>query len=644
MPRVRKSKRRACVNRQQARGETQSLKGAQATEAAAAEIEESPSYPASVSRGISPSSRAARSLREPQGAPATSSRDAGVSYPGSEEGAQSQDEKSANTSQAAPSTHGTCRDPLYWKVGMLVHFLLEKYKTKEPIRQAAMLKAVNRKYKKHFPEILKRASDHMELVFGLELKEVDPSNHSYILISKLALPSEGSPSDESGLPKSGLLMILLGTIFTNGNRATEEEIWEFLNALGLYAGRRHLIFGEPRRLISKYFVQQKYLTYRQVPNSDPPRYEFLWGPRAHAETSKMKVLEFVAKINDTVPSAFPELYEEAAAAAEIEESPSSPASSVSRGTPPSSRAARSLREPQGAPATSSRDAGVSYPGSEEGAQSQDEKSANTSQAAPSTHGTCRDPLYWKVGMLVHFLLEKYKTKEPIRQAAMLKAVNRKYKKHFPEILKRASDHMELVFGLELKEVDPSNHSYILISKLPFPSEEGPSDESGLPKSGLLMILLGTIFTNGNRATEEEIWEFLNALGLYAGRRHLIFGEPRRLISKYFVQQKYLTYRQVPNSDPPRYEFLWGPRAHAETSKMKVLEFVAKINDTVPSAFPELYEEALKDEEERARVRAAARAAAGLRAVRLPGPRPAAPPTSREGGRGQFVPFVLEESS
>ena len=52
------------------------------------------------------------------------------------------------------------------------------------------------------------------------------------------------------------------------------------------------------------------------------------------------------------------------------------------------------------------------------------------------------------------------------------------------------------------------------------------------------------------------------------------------------------YRQVAHSDPPRYEFLWGPRAHAETSKMKVLEFLAKVNETVPSAFSSQYEEAL----------------------------------------------------
>ncbi|XP_030708362.2 melanoma-associated antigen B4-like [Globicephala melas] len=338
MPRRRRNKRHGRKKRHQARGETQSLKGAQATEAAAAaaaaeEIQESPSSPASVSRDTSPSSPAAGTHQEPQGAPATTSRDEGVSCPGSEEGAQSQDEKSAGTSQAAPSVRSSCRDPLRRKSTMFVEFLLEKYITKEPILQAALLKTLNKKYKKHFPQILSRASNIMEAVFGLELKEVDPSSHSYALISKMALPSDTSPSDEFRMPTSGLLMTVLGAIFMKGNRATEEELWKFLNALGYHAGRRHLIFGDPGRLISKDFAQQKYLTYRQVPNKDPPRYEFLWGPRAHAETSKMKVLEFLAKIIGTVPSALPDLYEEALK--DEEERAAARAAAVAEGRAPS---------------------------------------------------------------------------------------------------------------------------------------------------------------------------------------------------------------------------------------------------------------------------------------------------------------------
>uniref|UniRef100_A0A8C0SAJ6 MAGE domain-containing protein n=1 Tax=Canis lupus familiaris TaxID=9615 RepID=A0A8C0SAJ6_CANLF len=144
---------------------------------------------------------------------------------------------------------------------------------------------------------------------------------------------------------------------------------------------------------------------------------------------------------------------------------------------------------------------------------------------------------------------------------------------------------------------PGASSYALVSKLGLAAAATSTRE--LPKTGLLMTLLGVIFMKGNRAAEEDIWEFLHMLGVYEGRWHLIFGEPRKLLTQDLVRQGYLEYRQVPASDPPRHEFLWGPRARAETSKMQVLQVLAKINDTVPSCFPELYAEALLDQEERA---------------------------------------------
>lgn len=55
---------------------------------------------------------------------------------------------------------------------------------------------------------------------------------------------------------------------------------------------------------------------------------------------------------------------------------------------------------------------------------------------------------------------------------------------------------------------------------------------------------------------------------------------------------------VPNSDPARDEFLWGPRAHAEPSKLQILQFFAKVNGTDPTCFPCWYEEASRDESER----------------------------------------------
>uniref|UniRef100_G3UF02 MAGE domain-containing protein n=1 Tax=Loxodonta africana TaxID=9785 RepID=G3UF02_LOXAF len=212
----------------------------------------------------------------------------------------------------------------------------------------------------------------------------------------------------------------------------------------------------------------------------------------------------------------------------------------------------------------------------------------------------RDPLTKEVDTLVQLMLQTYKTKKLVIKEDMLKIVNKKYKSRFHEILRRASFSTEVVFGIDLKEIDSVKPSYALVSKMDLPNDGRLSRGRGLPKTGVLMILLGVIFMKGNCASEEKIWEFLNKMRIFAGKRHFIFGDPRKLITQDFVKLKYLEYRQVPNSDPPSYEFLWGPRAHAETIKMKVLEFLAKINDTVPSALPSLYEEALRDEEERAR--------------------------------------------
>ncbi|XP_070320857.1 melanoma-associated antigen B4-like [Odocoileus virginianus] len=295
-----------------------------------------------------------------------------------------------------------------------------------------------------------------------------------------------------------------------------------------------------------------------------------------------------------------------AAAAPGEECPSS-SSSALQGSPPSTPDTGNHQELQGAMAPSSPDAGPTCVGSDEGAQGPEEESAGASQAALVVRSFRRDPLNRKASMLVEFLLEKYNKKEPIAQIALMKIISSKYKEHFPEILRRASERLELVFGLELKEVDCSRNIYALTNKFSLGVEEGSRGERGMPKSGLLMAILGIIFTKGNCATEEEVWDFLNLLGIYAGRNHSIFGEPRKLITKDLVEKGYLNYHRVPKSDPPSYVFLWGPRAHAETTKMKVLEVMAKIQDTVPSSFPDLFHEALRDQVERA----------GLRGVAIP---------------------------
>ncbi|XP_058391863.1 melanoma-associated antigen B3-like [Diceros bicornis minor] len=285
--------------------------------------------------------------------------------------------------------------------------------------------------------------------------------------------------------------------------------------------------------------------------------------------------------------------------------------------------------PQRALPSTTASAGVSRTRSREGANCKIEKKRSSCEAPLSIVQSPRDPLSKMTGMLVQFVMHMYKRKKPIMKADMLKIVNKKYKNRFLEILQRASFSMEVVFGVDLREVDSTKRSYILVNKMDLPNNGTVNRGRGFPKTGLLMNLLGVIFMKGNCATEEDIWKFLNKMRVYAGKRHFIFGEPKKLITQDLVKLKYLVYQQVPHSDPPCYEFLWGPRAHAETSKMKVLEFLAKINHTVPSAFQSCYKEALKEEEERAQATVTLRADTSAMASVCSGPCLAAPPTSSE---------------
>ena len=205
----------------------------------------------------------------------------------------------------------------------------------------------------------------------------------------------------------------------------------------------------------------------------------------------------------------------------------------------------------------------------------------------------------KAVALLRCMLHKYYMKQLTTKEEMLKVITKEYENDFPEIFRKASEKLEEAFAVEVREVNSSEPSYNLISKLKLPNNGRIRAGKGLPKTGFLVSILSIIFINGNCVSEEDIWKILRQRQIYPGKKHRIFGEPRKLMTQYFVKLKYLEYRQVANSDPPRYEILWGPQAYAEMSKIKVLEFLAKINETTPSAIAETYFKSLKNEQERA---------------------------------------------
>ena len=105
----------------------------------------------------------------------------------------------------------------------------------------------------------------------MEVKEVDPSEHTYILVLTLGLTLKEMLRDGQRLPKAGLLVMVLCLITVEDNCAPAEEIWGALSRIGVCPRREHCIYGEPRELLTQFWVQEVYLEYQQVSDSDPAR-------------------------------------------------------------------------------------------------------------------------------------------------------------------------------------------------------------------------------------------------------------------------------------------------------------------------------------------------------------------------------------
>ncbi|XP_013360982.1 PREDICTED: melanoma-associated antigen 8-like [Chinchilla lanigera] len=211
----------------------------------------------------------------------------------SSEGSSREDELSL-TSQDQEGSESLPHVVLYDRIDALVDFLLHKYRRKELTSKAEMLHTFMKDYPEHFPPIFNKVSECLYMVFGIDVKEVDPPGQIYVLVPVLGLTA-----------KTGLLIMIITAIFRKGNHASENVIWLALNRMQVFDGSEHFIYVDLRKFITEDLVQEGYLEYRQVPNSDPALYEFLRGPRTRAETSKMKVLDHLVKINSRDPWSYP---------------------------------------------------------------------------------------------------------------------------------------------------------------------------------------------------------------------------------------------------------------------------------------------------------------------------------------------------
>ena len=193
MPRGQKSKHRAREKRHQDPSETQGLHD----QATTSGEEETTSSSPPDSESAPSSSSAAGTSKRPQGAQGTTSAAAGAirkrsgvsgaAHSRSGVSAKGQVQEAEDSSQASAAAESCHTHLLTREAESMVRYMLFKYKMRELIKSSEMLKVIHRSYGKQFPEILSRASECMELEFGLVLKKVRPNSHCYTLVSNLDL-------------------------------------------------------------------------------------------------------------------------------------------------------------------------------------------------------------------------------------------------------------------------------------------------------------------------------------------------------------------------------------------------------------------------------------------------------------------------
>lgn len=202
----------------------------------------------------------------------------------------------------------------------VVTYLLVANQKKYAIKRVDIIKHVIKEYAKCYARVLDGARVKLQKVFGIRLVELPDKKGQYMLINDIETNPEHSHLSWSKPENAqmGLLATVLAIIFMNDNSIADGELWHALKKLDVTAECHHPEFGDVHKLLSKDFVRQLYLEYRSVPNSDPVVHEFMWGPRAHEEVSKMELLDFVCQIygDGVQPDQWNSQYKEATKGAE----------------------------------------------------------------------------------------------------------------------------------------------------------------------------------------------------------------------------------------------------------------------------------------------------------------------------------------
>ncbi|KAJ3126920.1 hypothetical protein HK098_006960 [Nowakowskiella sp. JEL0407] len=210
-------------------------------------------------------------------------------------------------------------------VKKMVRLALFNERKKVPLRRQDILKNVLGDNSKPYHAVLKRANDHLQRLFGLEIVEVSvrhrkpaaskrggkkattdkSGSNSYILRS--TLPPESRPQNISWDGEENarvILLIILSLIHvSSGSTLNEERLKSHLKSLHFSMDTEYPDFMTPRAttgrsisVLMAHWCKVGYLD--KVKNADPDvdALDYVWGPRAKIEVSTADLANFIVQV------------------------------------------------------------------------------------------------------------------------------------------------------------------------------------------------------------------------------------------------------------------------------------------------------------------------------------------------------------
>ncbi|XP_065185007.1 non-structural maintenance of chromosomes element 3 homolog [Sycon ciliatum] len=186
-------------------------------------------------------------------------------------------------------------------IAAMVRYLIFSDKKKVPVKKAQIVEHVPglKENSRAFPLIHEAAKVELNDVFGFDLVETTLGTQRYfLLVNTLCVEADKWKRSDEQL---NMLVLVLTVIFMKENRLKDDDLFLFLEKMGIERGRKHQQFGDIEKLLNV-LAHQRYVVKEADQNQEEASkkraYIWSWGVRAYIEVEPMQVMATMSRIYD----------------------------------------------------------------------------------------------------------------------------------------------------------------------------------------------------------------------------------------------------------------------------------------------------------------------------------------------------------